>query len=295
MTYLLPFAGGFNNCVFYYGPLHTIGGQNEVQTAIAIFEQFDLIVINDHTGGDLVLMQKIIPAVKAVNPRAKFFGYVALGNSNAGSGDAVDNANRWALVDAPSASGLIDGIFIDEFGHDFPSGTRDQQNAIVEHCHEVLGLPVFVNPWVPTDVFDQVPNDSNNADPLVGANPLFRDIVLVESFLLSVDAASPPARGNWTRDKGRVEYFISKRSNEAKNMDVCVMIGAGQGTGLDANTQIDEEIYRDAHSYLSNIDANWLCVNHGDIGGTSNSFFIQHIADVLPQAIASGTNQIIKF
>jgi len=289
---------GRNNCLFYYGPIHTMGDKNEVQTAIAITKGFDIIVVGVHTGGDLLLLNKIMEASKQMNANQQWYGYTTLGS--VGSGVAAASADQW-MTDSPPSSGLLDGIFVDEFGHDFASGTRDQQNAIVDYCHNTLndgsttGLPVFVNAWIPTDVFGQPPSNVNNAPASVGSGTQFLDIILVESFLLQVsDASGEPARGDWTRDRGRIEYYIDQRDNESKNIQVCAMIGAGVGTGIGEVSAIDETIYKDALKYLEDIAANYICVNHGDLGATSHSFFIQHVQDIFPLPIPSGSFGLSK-
>jgi hypothetical protein len=289
---------GRNNCMFFYSPITSLGGKNELQTALAICKGFDLIVVGRHVGNDLLNLNKVIEASKKSNPTQKWYGYVSFGS--VGSGDAASQSDAW-MSESPPSSGLIDGIFVDEFGHDFPSGTRTQQNGIVDYIHNELtdgsttGFPVFVNPWVPTDVFGQPPGNANNAPASVGSGTQYKDIVLVESFLLQVSAASgTPARGDWTRDRGRIEYFLDQRDNENKNIEVCAMIGAGVGTGLGSVEQIDETIYKDALKYLEERGCNYVCVNHGDLGATSLSFFVQHVRDIFPLPIPSGSYGLSK-
>ncbi len=283
---------GRNNCLFYYAPIHTLDDKNEVQTAIAITKGFDIIFVGVHTGGDLLILNKVMEASKQMNANQKWYGYVAFGS--VGSGVAAASADQW-MTDSPPSSGLLDGIFLDEFGHDFPSGTREQQNVIVDYCHNTLndgsttGVTVFVNAWVPTDIWGQPPSNVNNAFGVLGSGTNFKDIVLVESFLLQVNANSGvPARGDWTRDRGRTEYYLDQRDNESKNIEVCAMIGAGAGTGDGSVHAIDETIYKDALKYLEDVAANYICVNHGDLGATSHSFFIQHVDDIFPIPIPSG-------
>jgi hypothetical protein len=281
--------------MFYYAPIHTMGDKNDVQSALAVCKGFDLIVVGVHTGGDLLILNKVMEGSKAMNSNQKWYGYVAFGST--GSGVSATAVDQW-MTDCPPSSGLLDGIFLDEFGHDFPSGDRAQQNAIVDYCHHTInggtGLPVFVNPWVPTDVFGQPPNNVNNAPASVGSGTDHKDIILVESFLLSVSNASPPARTDWTRDRGRTEYYMDQLNNKGKNIQVCNMIGAGVGSGTDKVTEIDETIYKDALKYLEEIGVHYICVNHGDLGATSHSFFVQHKEDIFPLPIPSGSFGLSK-
>ena len=289
---------GRNNCIFYYSPIHTLGGKNEIQTAISVLQGFNLVVVGVHTGGDLVILNRVIHGAKAVNSNQKWYGYVSFGS--VGSGVAAASADQW-MTDCPPSSGLIDGIFLDEFGHDFASGDRTQQNGIVDYCHDVLndgsttGVPVFVNPWVPTDLYAQPPGTANTAAGTVGGHATHVDSVLVESFLYGVDSNNPAATGDWVRDKGRVEYYINQRDNNSKKLRVCAMIGAGEGTGSSPTDGIPDSDYRAAVRYLEALNADFVCVNHGDLGGTSQTFFIQNTKNIFPSAIPSGGPAALKF
>lgn len=291
--YTMANFGGRNNTIFYYSPIHTMGGKSEVTTALAILRGFNVVVVGVHTGSDLLILNKVIAGAKAQNSNQEWYGYVAFGST--GSGVSATAADQW-MTDCPPSSGLLDGIFLDEFGHDFASGTRDQQNAIVNYCHDTLndgsttGLPVFINPWICTDVFGQPPGNVNNATPVVGSHATHTDLILVESFLWNVNDTVPVSRGDWTRDKGRMEYYLQQRDNNSKKIKICAMMGVGRGTGVSPNTELDEDEYKDAISYLEGVGCNYVCVNHGDLGATSKTFFIQHKQNQFPLVLASGTH-----
>ncbi len=287
---------GRNNCLFFYSTVHSIAGGNETAKAIPIYKLFDVIVVGVHTGNDLVILNNVIAGSKAGNPNQKWYGYTDFGST--GSGVTKTNIDQW-MVDSPPESGLLDGIFLDEYGHDFASGTRDQQNAMVNYCHSVInsgnGLPVFANAWVPTDVFGTPPNTANNAEPLIGTHATHRDLLLVESYLYAVNDDAPATTGDWVRDKGRLEYFIEQRDNKSKNVAVCAMIGAGRGTGIDPFLKHDENFYRNTVQYLEGLNCDLLCVNHGDLGAVSHTWFMQHEANVFEVHPGSGGTEYIKF
>lgn len=272
-----------NNTLFFYSPLHTVGGFNTVPHAIAICQKFDVCVVGIHTGEDIPLLNEIIQGVKQIKPTWQIYGYVQFGS--VGSGQSATLIDNWIATHPPS-SGLLDGIFLDEFGHDFPSGDREQQNMAVSYCHQ-NNLPAYVNAWQPQDVFGSIPGDANNEAPVVGSNSGITDIILVENFVGSTDATDPITQTDWVFDKGRLDYYVAQRDVQNKNIKICCMVGAGSGTVTD----IGEKLYDEVLKAVNDRNVDYLCVNHGDIGATWLAYFHTHVRSPhnLNTVIPSGT------
>jgi hypothetical protein len=144
--------------VFYAWPSTINGANGNVSTAAGHFSQYTHAVLGDglqsSTHPDHQLSRNIIshPSVS----QTLFFGYIPLG---ARSGDwnlsltvIAQRAQQWAAMG-------VDGILLDEYGHDF-GVTRERQNAAVASVR-AQGLVVIANSWVPGDAFSNQVSSSN--------------------------------------------------------------------------------------------------------------------------------------
>jgi len=174
----------------YYGYPSLVNGANQnLARAVAVFSDYDVIVLGDGLEFDTPRPGTAGPAEHqftvrlirelALTPRRPaVYGYIDLGSSHRLALDEIrDRIDRWAAMGAA-------GIFFDEAGYDF-GVTRQRQNAAVEAAH-ARGLSACLNAFRPADVFGATPTPLNGAG---GGNPdgqppalTAHDAVLLESF-----------------------------------------------------------------------------------------------------------------
>lgn len=128
--------------IFYAYP-STVNGTYSVNGAIAVFNQYDIIVfgagLEEISHPDHLNTEQIIN-----NSSPNYYGYI---DSTLANNVIKNKISKWAKM------GVV-GIFMDRFGFDFGL-TRGKQNYILNEIHG-KNLIAFVNAWNPDDVFQQV-------------------------------------------------------------------------------------------------------------------------------------------
>ena len=194
-----------DNLLIFYGWPNSfnsaVNGWNNEKVAQEM-ARYDLIVLGDgiqNSGhGDYSNTSVIIPRIKALNPRAKIFGYVTI---NQTLSNFQTKVSEWDTLQ-------VHGIFLDEAGYDYGSVSTNGREAFNEKVDYVHGKTYsnlcFANTWN----FDHIlgttndasyPNTSYNSN-LVASNLTQNDYVLLESF--AVNSASYTndyeTASNWT-------------------------------------------------------------------------------------------------
>lgn len=138
----------------YYGWPSSVNATYTVPNAIAVFNDYDLVVfgsgLEDPTHGDHQNTKDIIDGTTA-----NVFGYIDATLSESAIQSKVD---QWSIMGGTNKT--IIGIFFDQFGFDFGLN-RQKQNNIVDYVHG-KGLVVFVNAWDPDDVFKRSAGKNTN-------------------------------------------------------------------------------------------------------------------------------------
>jgi hypothetical protein len=183
------------NLLIYYGWINSFNSaqngwdNNKVAKDLS---KYSLIVfgdgVEDPGHGDYANTQAIIGKVKALNPEAKIFGYVACYQSLANFQTKVDQWNTLG----------VHGIFMDESGYDYgdvSTNGREAFNTKVEYVHgRSSSNIVFVNSWTMDHIIGTVndpsfPNSTWNPDLLASALTS-DDWYLLESFPVNTTAYS---------------------------------------------------------------------------------------------------------
>lgn len=150
--------------------------------------KYSLIVLGDTVENpahpDYANTQIIIPRIKALNPSALIFGYVACAQSLANFQDRVD---QWDTLQ-------VHGIFADEAGYDYGK-TRAEFNTMVDYIHgKTYAKICFANAWNTDNILGTVddasfPNATYN--PTVAASKIAQDDwILLESLAVNTTAYS---------------------------------------------------------------------------------------------------------
>jgi hypothetical protein len=202
----------------YYGyPSLINGASGNVDRAVAVFADYDVIVLGDGLQFADVNPRRLPPGpgveehrrTRAIIERlrtrssaVRVYGYIDLGNSQKLSIEEIQNrARQWASIGST-------GIFLDEAGYDF-GVTRERQNAVVDFVHS-LGLSVFVNAFNPDDVFSAAATPLNavgGGNP--GAAPTRlgpNDAFLLESFQVRLGELD-----NWPTWSARAKAAVNHR------------------------------------------------------------------------------------
>ena len=129
------------------------------------------------------LVAALVPRLTAAGTRV--YGYVALGTNGPRPLSAAQvgwSVGRWAALG-------VNGVLLDEFGHDY-GVSRARQNAAVDAVH-AAGLVVIANAWAPADAFAAVRSPSNPD----GTAPRLRagDFYLFESHAVRLSEPADPA------------------------------------------------------------------------------------------------------
>lgn len=178
----------------YYGyPSLVNGARGDLDRAVAVFSEYDVIVLGDglefstpgHGAGpdEHTFTRRLIQRLRVSGRRPLVYGYIDLGRSQALALEEIsDRIDRWAAMDAG-------GVFLDEAGYDF-GVTRERQNAAITAAH-AHRLSVCLNAFRPDDVFGSAPvplNDSGGGNP-TGIEPIVTsgDALLLESFAIRND------------------------------------------------------------------------------------------------------------
>jgi hypothetical protein len=169
----------------YYGqPSAVNGAAGDVARAVQSFDDYGVVVLgggvelpqytgargqqpdagcaqNSHRDHDRT--RAIIEALQPPRGATQVYGYVTIGGENAdrrctpsGPPAPLTFAQIQARVDAWAAL-RVTGVFLDhaEFGF---GTSRDRQNAVVDYVHQ-KGLRVFINGFLPDDVFSAAVTD----------------------------------------------------------------------------------------------------------------------------------------
>jgi hypothetical protein len=140
--------------------------------------------VENPTHPDYANTQIIIPRIKALNPDALIFGYVALAQILANFQTKVDQWNTLA----------VHGIFIDEAGYDYGK-TRAEFNTCVDYVHgKTTAKLCFANAWNTDNIIGTTddasfPNSTYNSG-LVSSHLITTDWILLESFPINTTAYS---------------------------------------------------------------------------------------------------------
>lgn len=140
--------------------------------------------VQDPSHPDYANTSVIVPRVKALNPRAKIFGYVTLNQLQA---DFETKVNQWETLQ-------VHGIFIDEAGYDYGKN-RAEFNTAVDFIHgKTYAKLAFANAWNTDHVLGTADDPSYpNAtwNPTAAASKLTNDDwILLESLVVNTTAYS---------------------------------------------------------------------------------------------------------
>ncbi|WP_214073346.1 hypothetical protein [Mucilaginibacter sp. dw_454] len=134
--------------IYYAWPSAVNGSNGDINKAIAVFAQFDILVFGDQiwrtTHGDYANAKQIIAGLKAAKPTIKIYGYIDMGITT----QNLSVADITAAVDGWQAMGVT-GVFGHNFGSDFQV-TRARQNQLIDYAHS-KSLSVFANAYNPAD------------------------------------------------------------------------------------------------------------------------------------------------
>lgn len=131
-------------CIYYGYPI-LISGNANIEEAVEIYQEYNLIVFGDgynekkhETHSDTLL---IIKKIKEKKEEVKVFGYISCGLKEGGKIN-IEGIKRKVKLWKEMG---VDGVFLDEFGYDYYN-TRDRQNKIIAISRE-MGMKIFVNSW----------------------------------------------------------------------------------------------------------------------------------------------------
>ena len=183
------------NILFYYGWINSFNSaqngwdNNKVAKDLS---KYSLIVfgdgVEDPEHGDYANTVAVIGKVKALNPDAKIFGYVACYQSLANFQTKV---GQWNTLG-------VHGIFMDESGYDYgdvSTNGRVAFNTKVDYVHGRSSSNIaFVNSWAMDHIIGTVndpsfPNSTWNPN-LVASTLTSSDWYLLESFPINTTAYS---------------------------------------------------------------------------------------------------------
>jgi hypothetical protein len=166
----------------YYGyPSLVEGAAGDVTRAIRTFADYDTVVFGDglelgRESSDSGLreeyrrLQQMVPGLHATARRPSIFGYVDLGRSQQLSDqEIVRRIDEWSRL-------RVNGIFVDEAGHDF--GVTPLRRAAAIRATHARRLAVFMNAFDPDDLFDAQEGGRSRS----GGDLRAGDALLIESF-----------------------------------------------------------------------------------------------------------------
>jgi hypothetical protein len=143
--------------LIYYGYPIAIHGAWSVNSAVAAYQGYDLVVFgdlyNDPEHDSYEDTCAIMTELKRVKPHIQLVGYVPVGNNatlSLSEEEIIQRIDWWSTMGA-------DGVFLDEFGYDYLV-TRERQNFCVSYAHS-KSMFVFVNSWNDNYVFSNTLNE----------------------------------------------------------------------------------------------------------------------------------------
>ncbi|GEC93883.1 hypothetical protein BBR01nite_62140 [Brevibacillus brevis] len=200
----------------YYGYPISINGAWNVDTAVSIYKDYDLIVFGEYQNpahGAYADTLNIIAKLKQAKPGVEIFGYISIGLAPAAADNFTieeikERVMQWKTMGST-------GIFLDTFGYDYYV-TRERQNEVVQFCHS-QGFNVFVNSYKPDYVFkkenmylDWIDFNGNpkNIEPVVGP----QDYYMIENAFYVYSSSQQTMRGSSrSRLLENMECFTVKR------------------------------------------------------------------------------------
>lgn len=186
--------------IVYYGYPVSINGAWNVDTAVSIYKNYDLIVFGDRyqfpTHSSYTDTVKIIAKLRQEKPSAEIFGYISIGLAPAAADNLTiqqikERLNLWKTAG-------VTGIFLDTFGYDYYV-TRERQNEVVRYCR-AQGFNVFVNSYKPDYVFKKTNmyldwinfnGNPNNIEPIIGPS----DYYMIENAFYDFSSSTNTTRG----------------------------------------------------------------------------------------------------
>ncbi|MED1915666.1 hypothetical protein P4V64_10140 [Bacillus thuringiensis] len=201
----------------YYGYPISINGTWNVDRAVSIYKNYDLLVFGDRyqfpAHSSYTDTIKIIAKLREEKPSIEIFGYVAIGLAPSSTNNLTIQEIK-ERVDLWKNAGAT-GIFLDTFGYDYQV-TRDRQNEVVQYCHS-QGFNVFVNSEKLDYVFKKENmyldgidfyGNPNNLEPVIGP----RDYYMIENAFYDYSSSQQTMRGSSrSRLVENIEYFTVKR------------------------------------------------------------------------------------
>jgi hypothetical protein len=192
--------------------------------------KYSLIVLGDTVEDpahpDYANTQVIIPRIKALNPNALIFGYVACAQTLSNFQTKV---GQWNTLQ-------VHGIFMDEAGYDYGK-TRAEFNTMVDYIHgRTYANLCFANAWNTDNILGTAndasfPNSTYNPS-LVQSNLNYNDWILLESF--PVNTAAYSGNGGYESKSDwyvRGQKIIDLRATYLVNFVGSCVINNGNASG----------------------------------------------------------------
>jgi hypothetical protein len=193
----MPCPSPLRLAVYYGYPSLVNGAQGDFEVAVAVFSNYDVIVLGDGLEFDATrsgqgagpsehtFAERLVQRLRRMPRDPEVYGYVDLGRTQQlPLSEIATRIDLWAHMGAA-------GVFFDEAGYDF-GVSRERQNAAVTAAH-AHGLRACLNAFRPDDVFSETRTPLN---ALGGGNPdgippvlTGRDSYLLESFAVRLGVA----------------------------------------------------------------------------------------------------------
>lgn len=222
--------------------------------------QYSLIVlgdgVEDSSHPDYSNTQIIVPRIKALNPNAQIFGYVAALQT---LGNFQTKTDQWDTLQ-------VHGVFIDEAGYDYGK-TRAEFNAMVDYVHgKTYAKLCFANAWNTDNILGTAddasfPNSTYNPGA-VESHLTSTDWILLESLSVNTTAYSGNAGYESKTDwYVRCQKIISLRATYGVNFAASCVINNGNVNG--------QALFN--FSFISSLSYNMEAVGSSDTGYAASS------------------------
>jgi len=222
--------------------------------------QYSLIVlgdtVEDPTHPDYANTQIIIPRIKALNPNALIFGYVACAQILANFQTKTD---QWNTLQ-------VHGIFMDEAGYDYGK-TRAEFNTMVDYAHsKTYSSLCFANAWNTDNIIGTAndasfPNSTYNSSAIESKLTL-NDWILLESFPVNTTAYS----GN-AGYESKSDWFV--RAEKAKGLRVSYHINFAGSSVINNDNASGTDLFK--YAFLSSLMYNFEAFGSSDTSYGSSS------------------------
>ena len=175
--------------VIYYGIPANVQLYFDPEKAAQVFSRWDLIVfgegLQEPSHPDHASTITVVNRIKALNPKAKIFGYVSLGITTANLTEAQmkDRVDKW------KANLGADGMLLDEVGYEYQV-PRARQNTMIDYVHG-KSMTALINVWEMDDAFASTVNATYNpaGTPTTADS---RDYCLLESWIYNTSSQPGP-------------------------------------------------------------------------------------------------------